>query len=275
MKDAGYSPDDIGVLLPDRTDSQALADEAGVNAAGGAAAGALTGGILGGLAGWLIGIGSLAIPGIGPFIGAGVLATALGGAALGAGVGGLAGALIGMGVPEEEASWYEQEVRGGRSLVTVRAGTRYQQARDLLRGYGAYDVESRGATAVGGGMTSSATTGDVEATSAPTATGRSSAGVGPVPSAATGGPTAVRTSTWEAEASRYRSAWQSRYGSSGGRWEEYEPRYRYGWELAGRPEYRGRSWAEIESEARRGWEGRYPGSTWDEVKETVRETWES
>src|SRR5205814_10170453 len=105
-------------------------------------------------------------------------------------------------------------------------------------------------------------------------TGRSSAGVGPAPSAASGGPSAVRTSTWESDMPRYRASWQARYGSGGGRWEDYEPRYRYGWELAGRPEYRGRSWSDIESEARRGWEGRGDRWSWDEAREAAREAWE-
>jgi len=68
--------------------------------------------LLGGLGGWLVGIGALAIPGIGPFIAAGAFATALGGAAIGAGLGAIAGALAGMGVPEEHAKYYEGEAKG-------------------------------------------------------------------------------------------------------------------------------------------------------------------
>ena len=61
---------------------------------------------------------------------------------VGAGVGAIAGALIGMGVPEEHAKYYEGEVKSGRTLVTVRAPQRYPEARELLRQYGAYDIES-------------------------------------------------------------------------------------------------------------------------------------
>ena len=49
--------------------------------------------------GWLVGIGALAIPGLGPFIAAGPIVAALAGAGVGGTVGGIAGALIGMGIP--------------------------------------------------------------------------------------------------------------------------------------------------------------------------------
>ena len=97
----------------------------------------MTGGVLGGLAGLLVGIGALAIPGIGPVLAAGPLAAALGpalgalltGAAIGAGAGAIAGALVGMGMPEDEAQVYEQRFRQGRILVTVRGGAnRYNEA---------------------------------------------------------------------------------------------------------------------------------------------------
>src|SRR5207237_3996550 len=101
LKDAGFSAGDISVLMPDR-DSAAELDDATAATSEVALGGAVAGGVLGGLTGWLIGIGSLAIPGIGPFIAAGAFATALSGAAIGAGVGAVGGALVGMGVPEEE-----------------------------------------------------------------------------------------------------------------------------------------------------------------------------
>src|SRR5437588_5323931 len=133
--------------MPDRGDVPDLAAETGTEAETGAATGAVAGGILGGLGGWLVGIGALAIPGVGPFIAADAFATALGGAAIGAGVGAIAGALVGMGVPKEEAEYYEGEVKSGRTLVTVRADGRYDEAQRILRQHGAYDIESRDASA--------------------------------------------------------------------------------------------------------------------------------
>ena len=146
LKDAGFAPDTISILSPDKQATRSIAEETGTHAGSGAATGAVAGGLLGGLGGWLVGIGALAIPGLGPFIAAGAFATALGGAAIGAGVGAIAGALVGMGVPKEEAEYYEGEVKSGRTLVTVRADGRYDEAQRLLRQHGAYDIESRDAS---------------------------------------------------------------------------------------------------------------------------------
>src|SRR5687767_6996421 len=144
LRDAGFMADDISILARDRDVSGQLADDTGTEAAAGAATGALAGGALGGLAGWLVGIGALAIPGIGPIIAAGPLAAALTGAAIGAAGGGLLGALTGMGVPEEEARWYEGEVGRGGILVTVKADGRFDEARNLLRQYGAREAGAEG-----------------------------------------------------------------------------------------------------------------------------------
>jgi len=83
------------------------------------------------------------------------------------------------------------------------------------------------------------------------------------------------TRSWDEEMPRFRSSWQQRYGATGGDWSSAEPRYRYGWEMANRPDYRGRGWQEAEPELRRDYEGRYGDSTWDEAKDSVRDAWES
>jgi uncharacterized protein (TIGR02271 family) len=142
LKDDGFAADSISVLSPDKRTTESMAEETGTHAGSGAATGLVAGGVLGGVGGWLVGIGALAIPGVGPFIAAGALATALGGAAIGAGVGAIAGALIGMGVPKEEADYYEGEVKSGRTLVTVRSNGRYDDAQRILRQHGAYDIET-------------------------------------------------------------------------------------------------------------------------------------
>jgi Heat induced stress protein YflT len=143
LKEDGFTADSISILSPDKQATAAIAEDTGTHAGSGAATGAVAGGILGGLGGWLVGIGALAIPGVGPFIAAGAFATAIGGAAIGAGVGAIAGALMGMGVPEEHAKYYEAEAKAGKTLVTVRAERRYDDAQRILRECGAYDVESR------------------------------------------------------------------------------------------------------------------------------------
>src|SRR5205814_9447001 len=109
LKAAGFSNNDISVLLPDKAGTKDFAHEKHTKAPEGATTGAGTGGVLGGALGWLAGAGALAIPGAGPFIAAGPIMAALSGAAIGAGAGGLIGALVGLGIPEYEAKRYESK----------------------------------------------------------------------------------------------------------------------------------------------------------------------
>lgn len=87
----------------------------------GAGTGAGVGAVVGGGAALLAGLGMIAIPGIGPLVAAGWLATTLAGAGVGAATGGLLGALVGSGVSRDEAEVYEEGVRRGGTLVTVKA----------------------------------------------------------------------------------------------------------------------------------------------------------
>lgn len=97
----------------------------------------------GGVIGLLAGVGALAIPGIGPIIADGALASTLAGAGIGAAAGGLLGALVGMGIPEEDARYFERGFREGGVLVTVQAGARSTEARQVLYESEA-DLGSRG-----------------------------------------------------------------------------------------------------------------------------------
>jgi hypothetical protein len=79
LKTAGFTGDQIGMALRDRTAQGVLLEGTGTQVAEEAATtGALGGGLLGGLSGLLIGIGALVIPGLGPVVAGGVLATAFG-----------------------------------------------------------------------------------------------------------------------------------------------------------------------------------------------------
>lgn len=139
---AGFPEDDIGFAMRDAgaVDGGSTHSAGEGGAGSGAVAGMLTGGVVGGIAAAAV---SLLVPGIGPVIGGGILATVLGGAAAGAAAGGVLGALVGMGVPEEEARYYDQEFAAGRAIVTVRAGTRYQEASAILGRHGGYDAQRR------------------------------------------------------------------------------------------------------------------------------------
>jgi uncharacterized membrane protein len=100
--------------------------------------------VLGGVLGWLAGIGSLAIPGIGPFVAAGPIMAALGAAAVGATVGGLTGALVGLGIPEYEAKQYEGKLRQGNILISVHSenSTETDKAKKIFETAGAQDIAS-------------------------------------------------------------------------------------------------------------------------------------
>lgn len=163
LKDAGFSYNDISVLFPDRAGTRHFAHEQHTKAPEGAAAGAGTGGALGGVLGWLVGIGALAIPGLGPFIAAGPIMAALSGAAVGAAVGGIAGALIGMGIPEYEAKRYEGRIRSGNILISVHSenSSESRRAREIFEESGAEDIATAGEAGVASGRETSRATGHV------------------------------------------------------------------------------------------------------------------
>jgi len=144
LKTAGFSPNDISVLLPDKAGTKDFAHEQHTKAPEGAVTGAGTGGVLGGTLGWLVGIGALAIPGLGPFIAAGPILAALSGAAAGAALGGVAGALIGMGIPEYEAKRYEGKIQEGNVLISVHTddSTERDRAKTIFEQAGAEDISS-------------------------------------------------------------------------------------------------------------------------------------
>jgi hypothetical protein len=159
LEAAGFSSSEIGMVSRYRDDTT-LADTPS-----GTATGATAGAAVGGGAGLLAALGIIAIPGIGPLVAAGVLATTLVGAAGGSVVGGLLGALTGYGVSEDDAHLYSEAVRRGGSLVTVRTdderaakaeaildankpvNTRERREAYTSAGWSKYDPASKGYTA--------------------------------------------------------------------------------------------------------------------------------
>jgi hypothetical protein len=140
----GFSSGAISVLLPDNESTRAFAHHKDTKAPEGTTAGATTGGVIGGALGVLVGMGALAIPGVGPLIAAGPIVAGLAGLGVGGAVGGLVGALIGMGIPEYEAKRYEGRVKDGGTLLSVHCDTSDQvsRAKDLLKSSGAQDISS-------------------------------------------------------------------------------------------------------------------------------------
>lgn len=133
LKSSGFTEKQIGIAHQDREEQRDLMDATGSGAAEGAATGAVSGGLVGGLIGLL---GSLLIPGVGPLVVGGVLASTLTGAGVGAATGGIIGALVGMGVPEADAQHFDLGLRSGGILVTVNAGSRTGEALAILDRHG-------------------------------------------------------------------------------------------------------------------------------------------
>ncbi|HYP14516.1 MAG TPA: quinol:electron acceptor oxidoreductase subunit ActD [Bryobacteraceae bacterium] len=144
MRAAGFRNEDISVLLPDNLGNKDFGHERHTKAPEAATAGAATAGILGGALGWLVGVGALAIPGVGPFLAAGPIMAALAGLGAGTVLGGLTGALVGMGIPEYEAKRYEGRIRSGGILLSVHCDDEHwvQRAKEMLKHTGAEDIAS-------------------------------------------------------------------------------------------------------------------------------------
>jgi hypothetical protein len=142
MRSAGFANSDVSVLLPESLKTGELSTEQSTKLPEGAAFGTGSGAAVGGALGWLIGIGSLAIPGIGPVIAAGPLVAALAGIGIGGALGGFSGALVGMGIPEYEAKKYEGRILKGGILVAVHCETNNEvdHARQVFLDSGAQDV---------------------------------------------------------------------------------------------------------------------------------------
>ena len=123
LNDSGYDMQNVSIVAKDadQIDGIETTEEVGNKVDDGATAGALTGGALGGITGLLVGLGTLAIPGVGPILLAGAaattIATTLAGAGIGVAAGGLVGALVGLGIPEERAKVYRDSVKDGSFLV--------------------------------------------------------------------------------------------------------------------------------------------------------------
>jgi hypothetical protein len=146
LKNSGFPMDRVSVIVKDAEHQGDIAgtptrEKIGNKADEGATAGVISGGALGGLTGLLVGLGTIAIPGVGPIMLAGAtattLATTLAGAGIGAAAGGLIGALIGLGIPEERARVYHERVERGHYLVIVEGSeAEIARAEQIFHRYG-------------------------------------------------------------------------------------------------------------------------------------------
>ncbi len=140
LRSSGFSNSQIGVVGHDKKGGTTADKGTKVEE------GAIVGAAVGAGAGGLIGLGILAglIPAIGPVIAGGALAALLANAAGGAAIAGLVGTLVGLGVPEDDAKYYDTEFRSGRTVVTVHAEGRPADALAILRRHNGYDRSAGG-----------------------------------------------------------------------------------------------------------------------------------
>src|SRR4026208_732643 len=145
LRDAGFRNSDISAIIPERDrTTKDLAAEMHTKAREGVATGAGAGAAVGGVLGWLVGIGALAIPGIGPLVGAGPAVAGRAGAGAAGATGGLVGGLIGAGIPEVEAKRYAGRIREGGYLISVHCddGEWARRAKAALEATSGRDVVS-------------------------------------------------------------------------------------------------------------------------------------
>lgn len=153
LRDSGFPMDKVSVVAKDadrgdKIGGAEVTDRGSNEAQEGAGIGAVAGTALGGVGGLLVGLEALVIPGVGPFLAAGTIATTLAGAGIGAAAGGLVGALTGLGIPEEQAKFYSEQVSKGHYLVMVdgseedirRAGAIL--SNQGIREWGVYDASN-------------------------------------------------------------------------------------------------------------------------------------
>jgi hypothetical protein len=138
LESAGFTSDQISVV------GRQPQKRAGSDTGDGTATGATLGGVAGASAGLLASLGLIAIPGIGPLVAAGVIATTLAGAATGAVAGGVLGALVEYGISAEDAAVYAESLRRGGTLVSVRADeSMADNAEAIMQKHGPVDIQER------------------------------------------------------------------------------------------------------------------------------------
>ncbi|HEX6291198.1 MAG TPA: hypothetical protein VFZ66_18585 [Herpetosiphonaceae bacterium] len=141
---AGFEQQDISLIMAERERAvdQNQTDDALAEGLGETAAHAATGAAVGSGAGVLAGLATLAIPGIGPVIGTGVLLALFGG--MGAGIGGLIGLYSSETEATQEFERYGVALREGQALVSVMVPDRETAARaqEMFAEAGATNVNS-------------------------------------------------------------------------------------------------------------------------------------
>ena len=263
LVDTGFSRNDISLVASDPTGeyakSNVVTSTTDPDASSYTATGAGTGAVIGGLGGLLVGIGALAIPGVGPVIAAGPLATTLLGAGVGAAAGGLIGILMDAGIPENEAQYYAEGLRRGGAVVSVSTQDEMMidRATNIFQRHDAVDIDRRADEWRQSGWAGYDPNVSSQTTTTPLTQTPSSASVG-------------KYADYETD---FRNNFTTTYGNRGYTYDRYEPAYRYGYTLATDQRYMNRDWSAIEPDVRRDWEKNNQGA-WEDFKDTIRYGWD-
>ena len=263
LVDTGFSRSDISLVASDPTGEYAKSGAVtsmDPNTTSYTAAGAGTGAVLGGIGGLLVGLGALAIPGIGLVIAAGPIVTTLLGAGVGAAAGGLIGVLIEAGIPEDEAQYYAEGLRRGGAVVTVSTQQdemMIERATNIFERNGAVNIDRRADEWRRSGWTGYDPNVGSQAAPTPLIQYQRTPGF----------------DTFDDYETDFRNNFTTTYGTRGYTYDRYEPAYRYGYTLATDKRYRNKDWAAIEAEARRDWEKNNQG-VWEDFKDSIRYAWD-
>ncbi len=311
LREAGFSPNDISVVMSHREDAAEVAAGAGLGEVSAAGAGAVGGTVLGGAAGLALGFGLLTIPGLGPLLAAGPIVAAITGAGVGAAAGGLLGALTDLGVAEQDAPHYQEGVERGGVLVTVKApdgreseahailereGLRHlDEHRKIWKSNPGYRYHTGADTEIGAGKASVTAARNTPPTATPRSStmaskkttdhegvdratvdakaGGTAAGgtAGALIGAAVGGPVGAGIGA---------VAGAAMGGAAGVAVDDHdyssvEPHFRQEWERG--PYKASSSWDDASTAYRHGWESHsrpeHKGRSWDQVKPHLEKSW--
>lgn len=144
LEGAGFNPEEIGYAVRNESGAVTTSPNIAVNGAVTSAAtatGVLEGGMIGGVLGAAV---AALIPGAGPFLVGGILASFFGGAIAGGAVGGLLGALNAIGIPSEQVDYYRAQLEAGHAFVAVKNSPRSIEAMQILRSHGGRQISDPG-----------------------------------------------------------------------------------------------------------------------------------
>jgi len=275
LVNAGIQRDDISLVAADSTGDYARrinsTDVIDEDVKGGEGAG------FGAVVGALVGLGAMAIPGIGPIIAAGPIAAALIGAGVGAAAGavtgGITASLVDMGVDTATATYYEEGLRRGGTLVIVNTDdAQVNKVISSLNSHNPTDLDTKVSEwqrSGWAGYSGSDTVDTVGSARASTPGVRVHNYV--VPNTTTASSRGLTTAFADYD-SDFRSHYKQAFTSAGNDYDYYIPAYEYGYRLANDDRYLDYDWNTIETAARQNWENNNPG-TWEEVKAAVSHAW--